>query len=624
MERKGYMTYTEFLKELTAWGDRAVRESPGKKKIQEEFRILCTRAGESVQKGGFSPFFYVLLSAGLNREEALFLSAVLYSEISRQEFVQEFWEKFWEQEEDTRGWELFFFPSPVLFFPEETEKGEIRIRLVPRVFLFLYRGILPEQKIPGMYWYCKEGEKLPFLGSSVRQYDRIRRSMEKVKGKKLCYLYGRKGSGRKLNYACLAAALGKGLAVVFCESLHTWQRLQEIRTECMLHRGILVMELPEKEPMDLSDLLEEMAEEETLFFLGEEEQFPVDAGRDRQLLVFAIDPKAVWKDQELFWKLTGEYSWEREEERVFFLQRYAFLPGKMRSVLERAKTSAYSDGRSRIGAKDLRTAVLHAGGNSLKQYAKKIEGGYTMEDLILPVLQKEKLCRIVQRVKNRKQVYEEWGFSEKSAYGNGVSMLFAGPPGTGKTMAAQVMASELDMELYKIELPAVVDKYIGETEKKLNRIFEEVKDSQAILFFDEADVLFSKRTEVREANDRYSNMEVAFLLQKMEEYEGVSILATNYLQNFDEAFRRRISDIVDFPIPDTASRESMWRKMLPERLPVSEELDYPFLARQFPVTGSVIKNALLYGSFLAAESPEQMLTMERILRGLASLSADVF
>ena len=112
------MTYTEFLKELTAWGDRAVRESPGKKKIQEEFRILCTRAGESVQKGGFSPFFYVLLSAGLNREEALFLSAVLYSEISRQEFVQEFWEKFWEQEEDTRGWELFFFPSPVLFFPD--------------------------------------------------------------------------------------------------------------------------------------------------------------------------------------------------------------------------------------------------------------------------------------------------------------------------------------------------------------------------------------------------------------------------------------------------------------------------------------------------------------------------
>lgn len=195
-------------------------------------------------------------------------------------------------------------------------------------------------------------------------------------------------------------------------------------------------------------------------------------------------------------------------------------------------------------------------------------------------------------------------------------MIFAGSPGTGKTMAAQVIAAELGMELYRVDLPSVVDKYIGETEKKLNRIFEEAADSMVILLFDEADVLFSKRTEIKESNDKYSNMEIAFLLQKMEEYEGVSILATNYLQNFDEAFRRRISEIIDFPIPDEVLREKMWRSMIPDRLPVSQDIDYLFLAKQFQVTGSVIKNALIYGAFLAAES-KKILTMEEILKGIS-------
>ena len=138
----------------------------------------------------------------------------------------------------------------------------------------------------------------------------------------------------------------------------------------------------------------------------------------------------------------------------------------------------------------------------------------------------------------------------------------------------------------------------------------------AILFFDEADVLFSKRTEIKESNDKYSNMEIAFLLQKMEEYEGVSILATNYLQNFDSAFRRRISDIIDFPLPDTDLRKKMWKYMIPDRLPVSEEMDFEFLAKQFELSGSMIKNSLIYASFLAAQAGEPLLTMERILRGI--------
>ncbi len=242
---------------------------------------------------------------------------------------------------------------------------------------------------------------------------------------------------------------------------------------------------------------------------------------------------------------------------------------------------------------------------------------YQMKDLILPQLPKQKLFHIINRVRNQKLVFEKWGFLEKSAYGNGVSMIFAGPPGTGKTMAAQVLAAELNMELYRVELPSVVDKYIGETEKKLNRIFTEAEKSMAILFFDEADVLFSKRTEIKDSNDKYNNMEIAFLLQKMEEYEGVSILATNYLQNFDSAFRRRISDIIDFPLPDAALRRQMWQSMLPERLPISDEIDFSFLAEQFEISGSMIKNILIYASFLAAETPYPQVTMEHILKGLS-------
>ncbi len=139
----------------------------------------------------------------------------------------------------------------------------------------------------------------------------------------------------------------------------------------------------------------------------------------------------------------------------------------------------------------------------------------------------------------------------------------------------------------------------------------------AILFFDEADVLFSKRTEIKESNDKYSNMEIAFLLQKMEEYEGVGILATNYLQNFDSAFRRRISDIIDFPLPDEKLRRQMWQSMIPSKLPVSDELDFDFLAKQFEISGCMIKNALIYASFLAAEASEPLLTMKQILKRLS-------
>jgi len=196
--------------------------------------------------------------------------------------------------------------------------------------------------------------------------------------------------------------------------------------------------------------------------------------------------------------------------------------------------------------------------------------------------------------------------------GKGLNVLFAGPSGTGKTMAAEIIANELDLDLYKIDLSAIVSKYIGETEKNLDRVFREGHTANAILFFDEADALFGKRSEVRDSHDRYANIEIAYLLQKMEEYDGVVILATNLRKNMDEAFARRMHFSVEFPIPEEPDRRRIWQGMFPTEAPLDKGVDLKFLANQFKFTGGNIKNIALGAAFLAAEQGCPI-TMENLI-----------
>lgn len=240
---------------------------------------------------------------------------------------------------------------------------------------------------------------------------------------------------------------------------------------------------------------------------------------------------------------------------------------------------------------------------------------YSWEDLILPKEQKELLMEAVNQVKYRNQVYEDWGFSQKIHYGTGLSILLTGPPGTGKTMAAQVISDALERKLYKIQLPAVVSKYIGETEKNLNNIFQKAEKSPSVLFFDEADVLFGKRTEVKDSHDKYSNMEAAFLLQKMEESTGVVVLATNYPQNIDEAFGRRIKFTVEFYMPDREQRYMLWKQNVPKELPLDGDVDLELLADQFELSGSNIKNIVVNAAFLAA-SEQSAVGMQHIMKAI--------
>jgi ATP-dependent 26S proteasome regulatory subunit len=238
---------------------------------------------------------------------------------------------------------------------------------------------------------------------------------------------------------------------------------------------------------------------------------------------------------------------------------------------------------------------------------------YNWDDIILPGDQKEQLKEIFNQVKYRRTVFNDWGFGRKLARGKGLNILFSGPSGTGKTMAAEIMGNELGIDLYKIDLSVIVSKYIGETEKNLDRIFREGKTANAIIFFDEADSLFGKRSEVRDSHDRYANIEISYLLQKMEDYDGVIILATNLRKNMDEAFDRRMHFAVEFPMPEEPDRYRIWQSMFPEEAPLGHDLDIAFLARQFQITGGNIRNITLASAFLAAQDGG-FITMGNIIR----------
>ena len=263
---------------------------------------------------------------------------------------------------------------------------------------------------------------------------------------------------------------------------------------------------------------------------------------------------------------------------------------------------------------DLMAAARTASSSRLSGLARKVPSRYGWPDIVLPADQILLLQEIVATVRGRPTVLEEWGLGRKLASSYGVSILFAGPPGTGKTLAAQIIAAELGLDLYKIDLSTLISKYIGETEKNLERIFTEAESSNAILFFDEADALFGKRSEVRDSHDRYANVEISYLLQRMEAYDGVTILATNLRANLDEAFTRRLQFAVDFPFPEEADRLRIWQTLFPPDIPRTRDLDFEMLSRRFKLAGGNIRNIILSAAYLASANGG-ILTMEHLLHG---------
>lgn len=292
--------------------------------------------------------------------------------------------------------------------------------------------------------------------------------------------------------------------------------------------------------------------------------------------------------------------------------RFRLRPDEIVAAVLSAHSRALWRGSKRPSVRDCSLAARSLSGRHIETMARKIDPKVTWQDIVLPIETVAQMRAICARVVFQHRVLEEWGFERKLSMGKGVTALFAGPSGVGKTMAAEVIASELDLDLYKIDLSSVVSKYIGETEKNLDRIFNAAENANAILFFDEADALFGKRSEVKDSHDRYANIEISYLLQRMEMYDGVAILATNLRQNLDEAFLRRLAFTVHFPFPSQHDRKLIWMTIWPSAVPLDPETDFEFLAASFKLSGGNIKNVALSAAFLAVEE-NQPVSMHHLL-----------
>ncbi len=273
--------------------------------------------------------------------------------------------------------------------------------------------------------------------------------------------------------------------------------------------------------------------------------------------------------------------------------------------VHRAARAARMEAHAReipLDEEELKAGARAQNAAGLERLARRIQPAVNFADLVLPPDTMAQLKELLTRARYREQVLDVWKMGGPSARRRGLTALFAGPSGTGKTMAAEVLASELGLDLYTVDLATVVDKYVGETEKNLDRIFAEAERINGVILFDEADALFGKRSEVSDAHDRYANVEVAYLLQRMELFDGIAILATNLRANLDEAFTRRLDSLVDFPEPEAEYRRRLWERSLGSNMPRAADLDLEFLAESFKLSGGAIRNIAVAAAYAAAEA----------------------
>jgi winged helix domain-containing protein/ATPase family protein associated with various cellular activities (AAA) len=428
------------------------------------------------------------------------------------------------------------------------------------------------------------------------------------------HLYGRPGSGRRSIAECLSQQIGlpllmadvRRMPMAGAERVEAWWRLG--RESLLLPAAVLV------EHCD--DLLQEGRQAEVMALLDAVQKFSpltILSGKDAwnaqkpESLFLSVEcpvPDAttrigLWKEH-----LQGTPHQLDPNDWAELAGKFSFTDGQIREAVQAARDHACWESQSTLAP--LAAAALHQvcrrlATPNLGGLARKVEPHYGWADIVLPEPQIAQLRELATHVKRSQLILETWGFAQKFPYGRGVTALFNGLSGTGKTMAASIIAAELGLDLYKIDLSCVVSKYIGETEKNLNRIFAEAQDSSAILFFDEADALFGKRSEVKDAHDRYANIETAYLLQRIEDYSGVVILATNMKQNMDEAFVRRMRFIIHFPFPSETERERIWEKAFPDDAPLGADVDFHWLSRKLKIAGGHIKNISLRAAFLASE-----------------------
>jgi hypothetical protein len=376
-------------------------------------------------------------------------------------------------------------------------------------------------------------------------------------------------------------------------------------------------ELDKQDPAGFSSAQEIILDLRSFLIVGSREPW-----RSERSLIAVEMPRLSVTEQRAVWQATlGEelvvdHHASAGESAADFLdalvQQFDFGAAQIRQTSESAKATALlRDPAAKAPAtSDVWKAARGQFSNALRGLADRVVPAYTFEDLVLPEDTLRQLREIAAQVSRRTLVYDHWGFGERLSRGRGIAALFAGPSGTGKTMAAEVLANYLNLDLYRVDLSGVVSKYIGETEKNLRRVFDAAEESGAILFFDEADAMFGKRSEVHDSHDRFANIEINYLLQRMEDYRGLAILATNMKSQLDQAFLRRLRFLVDFPFPSAAERKRIWQAVFPAKAE-TQDVDYTFLSR-LEIAGGNIKNIAINAAFLAAAT-ENPINMEHLL-----------
>lgn len=425
------------------------------------------------------------------------------------------------------------------------------------------------------------------------------------------YMSGPDDRGQRDVAHWLAAQLGRPLLVVRVErAMRVEVPIADVlrtafREASLQHMAILLAEVDavHGDPVAMDALVSEVAGSRVLTMLAGRGPWPPAGHRSESSggVVVVPLPRPPAAARREYWRreLAAAGIGLDNHDVDSLADRFRLTPTHIAEAVRSAHNSArWTDSSVRVT--DLFAAARAQSGHDLAVLARKVEHTQRWDDIILPIDALRQLRELQAWVAHRRRVLSEWGFARSLPLGSGVCALFAGPSGTGKTMAASVVANDLGLDLYKIDLATVVSKYIGETEKNLERIFAAAENANAILLFDEADAIFGKRSAVRDAHDRYANIEISYLLQRMEQYDGIAILATNLREHLDDAFLRRLQFIVEFPVPDQRQRELMWRNFLPADAPVDDSVDYAFLANQFRLTGANIKNIVVSAAYLAS------------------------
>lgn len=473
----------------------------------------------------------------------------------------------------------------------------------------------------GKILYTKSKEDI-FLNEQIKIIEDL--IQNKYNNKKFIYLYGIKGIGKHniVRYIAYKKGYEKVFFININKILVDNDIINEIVLECKLQNlyicfydnsndikdNVIKYQIINKIAFLISDYKE-------VFFISDYiSQIEFDI-LDYEQYSFCIKLDNILEVKKIWEFLSKDYIIDKSIDFFQISDNFIFTISQIKKILKNADNIRIKCNEKSITKDILYKACYMNVENNLASKTTQVNLIYSWSDLVLPQIQKNMLKSACNQVKYKYKVYNEWKFNQKIAYGTGVSIIFSGSPGTGKTMAAQVMAKELNLELYKVDLSTVISKYIGDTEKNLKEIFNEAKKAQVILFFDEADVLFSKRTEVKTSNDKYNNMEAAFMLQKIEEYSGMIILATNYMQNIDEAFKRRMKYIIEFPFPNKDSRILIWKNVFPSSDNLSKDIDFEFLANNFELSGSNIKNVAVQSAFYAI-SENKKISMRHLLKAI--------